>query len=74
MQCRQCSDNGNYIERRDAYHLHYDPPYIPQKEGITIEGILWYQCNECGDVLHPKEMSEAIEARRDEFLSLLQQQ
>ena len=69
MQCRQCDGSGNYIERRDTYYLPYDPPYVPQREGIIIEGVLWYQCDKCGDVLYPQEMSEAIEAKRNEFLA-----
>ena len=62
MKCYECG--GNYVERCDRYE--YDDRYVGL---IVVEGIQYYSCDMCDDVLFSLEMTEAIEKERDRRIS-----
>lgn len=57
MNCLECG--GTYIEKSGTYELV--DPYVGR---ITIEGVPYYQCDKCEDILYSEEMAQAIESQR----------
>lgn len=66
MRCYKCG--GDYSETSDRYEL-VDPYVGP----IAVQGVSYFKCNQCDDVLFSVEMSQALEAarnkRKEELLS-----
>jgi hypothetical protein len=62
MKCYECG--GNYVERHDKYE--YSDHYVGT---ITVEGVKYYSCDTCDDILFSIEMTEAIERERDRRIS-----
>ncbi len=58
MRCYECG--GTYQGKNDS--LTITDKFIGS---LTIQGILYYQCDTCGDILYTEEMSLAIEAERN---------
>jgi hypothetical protein len=58
MNCNEC--NGSYQVKNEP--LEISDPYVGP---IVIVGILYYQCDKCGDLLFTKEMAQAIEHERN---------
>ena len=58
MNCYECG--GVYQEKTDL--LEILDPYVGK---ISIQGIPYYQCENCYDILYTEEMSRAIEAKRN---------
>lgn len=59
MNCYECG--GVYQEKSDL--LEILDPYIGK---ISIQGIPYYQCENCDDILYTQDMSLAIEIKRNE--------
>ncbi|MFC1943071.1 hypothetical protein ACFLWO_00605 [Chloroflexota bacterium] len=59
MNCYECG--GLYQEKSDL--LEILDPYVGK---ISIQGIPYYQCENCHDILYTEEMSRAIETKRNE--------
>jgi hypothetical protein len=58
MRCYQCG--GTYIETSDRYEI-VDPYVGP----IAVQGVTYFKCDKCGDVLLTAEMSQALEEARN---------
>ena len=58
MNCYECG--GVYQEKSDL--LEVLDPYVGN---ISIQGIPYYQCGNCHDILYTEEMSRAIETKRN---------
>ena len=58
MNCYECG--GVYQEKSDLLEI-FDS-YVGK---ISIQGILYYQCGNCHDILYTEEMSRAIETKRN---------
>jgi len=58
MNCYECG--GVYQEKSDF--LEILDPYIGK---ISIQGIPYYQCENCHDILYTEEISRAIEIKRN---------
>lgn len=61
MNCYECG--GTYQEKSDL--LEFVDPYVGT---ITIQGIPYYQCDKCDDLLYTEEMSRAIETERNKLI------
>ena len=59
MNCYECG--GVYQEKSDL--LEILDPYVGK---ISIQGIPYYKCENCHDILYTEEMSRAIESKRNE--------
>ena len=58
MNCLKCG--GTYKEKSGTYEL-FDR-YVGK---IIINGTLYYQCDNCNDIIYSEEMAQAIEAERN---------
>lgn len=58
MRCYQCG--GAYNETSDRYE--FVDPYVGP---IAVQGIPYFKCNQCDDVLFTVEMSQALEVARN---------
>jgi len=58
MDCLQCG--GTYTEKSGIYSLV--DPYVGN---IIVEGVSYYQCDKCEDILFSAEMAQAIESERN---------
>jgi len=58
MNCLECG--GNYIEKSGTYELI--DPYVGK---IIIEGVTYYQCDKCKDILYSESIAQAIESERN---------
>ena len=58
MNCYECG--GVYQEKTDL--LKILDPYVGK---ISIQGVTYYQCGNCHDILYTEEMSRAIETKRN---------
>jgi hypothetical protein len=54
MQCLECG--GSYVESSERYI--YKDPVVGD---IPVQGLKFYRCNKCGDVLFTTEILDAIE-------------
>lgn len=61
MQCYKCG--GTYQKKSDL--LEVIDPYVGT---IAIQGVPYYTCDKCDDILYTEEMSRAIEAERNRLL------
>jgi len=59
MNCLQCG--GTYTEKSGVYSL--TDPYVGE---IIVHGVMYYQCDKCGDILYSEAMAQAIESERNE--------
>jgi len=59
MNCLECG--GTYTEKSGIYSLA--DPYVGE---IIVQGVLYYQCDKCGDILYSEGMAQAIESERNE--------
>jgi len=59
MDCLECG--GTYTEKSGTYLLA--DPYVGK---IIVEGVSYYQCDKCGDILYSEAMAQAIESQRNE--------
>ena len=64
MNCYECG--GVYQEKSDL--LEILDPYIGK---ISIQGIPYYRCENCHDILYTEEMSRAIETKRNKRINKL---
>jgi len=58
MDCLECG--GTYTEKSGIYLLV--DPYVGK---IIVEGVSYYQCDKCEDILYSAEMAQAIESERN---------
>jgi hypothetical protein len=58
MDCLECG--GTYTEKSGTYSLV--DPYVGE---IIVEGVSYYRCDKCGDILFSVEMAQAIESERN---------
>jgi len=58
MDCLECG--GTYTEKSGTYLLI--DPYVGK---IIVEGVSYYQCDKCGDILFSTEMAQEIESERN---------
>jgi len=58
MDCLECG--GTYTEKSGIYSLV--DPYVGK---IIVEGVSYYQCDKCEDILYSAEMAQAIESERN---------
>lgn len=58
MNCYECG--GTYQVKTDL--LEVDDPYVGT---IAIDGVTYYQCDQCDDILYTEETSRAIEDERN---------
>lgn len=58
MNCYECG--GTYQVKTDL--LGVDDPYVGT---IAIDGVTYYQCDQCDDILYTEETSRAIEEERN---------
>jgi len=58
MNCYECG--GTYQIKTDL--LEVDDPYVGT---IAINGVTYYQCDQCDDILYTEETSRAIEEERN---------
>jgi hypothetical protein len=61
MYCNECG--GNYKEILDR--LEVNDPYVG---AIVIQGVSYFKCDSCDDVLYTEEMARAIEAERNRLM------
>ena len=59
MNCLECG--GTYTEKSGTYVLI--DPYVGK---IIIQGVSYYQCNKCEDILYSEAMAQAIDSERNE--------
>lgn len=59
MDCLQCG--GTYTKKSGTFSLVDD--YVGN---IAVDGVTYYECQNCGDILYSKAMAQAIESRRIE--------
>ena len=64
MNCYECG--GVYQEKSDL--LDVLDPYVGK---ISVQGVPYYQCNNCQDILYTDEMSLAIETKRKNCARLI---
>jgi hypothetical protein len=57
MNCFEC---GSTFEEKNGF-LQVTDPYVGL---IALEGVLYYQCNKCGELLYTEETARAIEIER----------
>jgi len=57
MNCLECG--GTYIEKSGTYELI--DPYVGK---IIVQGVTYYRCDKCKDVLYSEAMAQAIESER----------
>jgi hypothetical protein len=58
MRCYKCG--GTYIEKSDLYE--FVDPYVGP---ISVQGIPYFKCSQCDDVLFTVEMAQALEEARN---------
>lgn len=58
MDCLECG--GTYTEKSGTYSLV--DPYVGE---IILEGLSYYQCDKCGDILYSAEMAQEIDSQRN---------
>jgi len=58
MDCLECG--GSYTKKSGTYSLV--DPYVGR---ILIQGVVYYQCDRCEDILYTPEMAQAIESQRN---------
>lgn len=58
MDCLECG--GTYTEKSGTYSLV--DPYVGR---IVVQGVSYYQCDKCEDILYSAEMAQAIESQRN---------
>jgi hypothetical protein len=58
MRCYKC--DGTYLEKSDLFEI-VDPYVGP----ISVQGIPYFKCNQCDDVLFTAEMAQALEEARN---------
>ncbi len=58
MRCYECG--GTYSEKSDLFE--FVDPYVGP---ISVQGIPYFQCDQCNDVLFTVEMSQALEEARN---------
>lgn len=61
MNCLQC--DGTYIEKSGNYEII--DPYVGK---MIIQGVTYYQCDKCKDILYSEAMAQAIESKRNNRL------
>lgn len=59
MDCLECG--GTYTKRSGAYSVVDD--YVGY---IIVDGVTYYECDHCGDILYSKAMAQAIESQRNQ--------
>jgi hypothetical protein len=62
MDCLECG--GTYTEKSGTYLLV--DPYVGK---IIIQGVSYYQCDKCEDILYSEEMAQAIDSQRNERIN-----
>jgi len=58
MDCLECG--ATYTERTGTYSLV--DPYVGE---IILDGLSYYQCDKCGDVLYSAAMAQEIDSQRN---------
>lgn len=58
MDCLECG--GTYTEKSGTYLLV--DPYVGE---IIVQGVSYYQCDNCGDILYSADMAQKIESERN---------
>ena len=61
MDCLECG--GTYTEKSGIYSLA--DPYVGQ---IVVQGVSYYQCDKCENILYSAEMAQAIESERNDCI------
>ncbi len=61
MNCYECG--GTYQEKTDLLEI-----IDPIVGSISFEGILYYQCDKCDELLYTEDMSIAIEEARNDLI------
>jgi len=68
MRCLECG--GSYVESSERY-IYQDPVV----GNISVQGVKFYRCDKCGDVLFTPEMLDVIETiikeRKHQFINNL---
>ncbi len=64
MYCYECG--GTYREKSDR--LEVVDPYVGT---IVVQGVPYYVCDKCDDILYSEEMSRAIETERNKLMQEL---
>ena len=58
MNCLECG--GTYTEKSGIYQLN--DPYVGK---IIIQGLLFYECDNCKDILYSESIAQAIDLERN---------
>lgn len=66
--CPICGAEG--LEKREGEYLFQWPEGFPQTHSLFANA-QWEECIECGEILHPHELSERIEAEQYRIEGLL---